>query len=115
MVEGITNTKTAGVFEIIAMEQQTSYASSSVTLASSFTLPANTGDVLCYPSAACHWVPNGTATSATGHAVRANEVFMILNKHLASAEIIGDSGAITLTVAYMRGSRKLAHAVSRPY
>ena len=117
MVDGPTATKLKQVFQIISMEQQTSYAASSVTLGSAFTLPANTGDVLCYPSAACHWNPVGTATSTTGpsHAVAANEMFMILNRHLASAEIIGDSGAITLIIANMRGSRKLDHAVSRPY
>lgn len=112
----MAETKLKTVAPIISMEQQTSVYATSATLGSNFTIPENTGEVWCYPSAACHWVPNGTATSSTGHAVAAKEMFMIPNHQLADAEIIGDSGAITLTVAYMRGSRpSIEHAVSRPY
>lgn len=102
---------------IIALEQQTSYAATSVTLASSFTLPANVGDVWCYPSAACHWNPISTATTASpSHAVAAAEPFMIPFAKLSTAEIIGDAGAITLTVAFLRGSRPAKqHAMTRPY
>jgi len=117
---GISNTRTAVVGDIIAMEVCSSKFATSGTLATggSLTIPANTGDIWCYPSEACHWNPNGTATSTTGpsHAVRAAEMFMIRNSQIAAAEIIGDAGAITTVyVAYMRGSRKLAHAVVRPY
>ena len=112
----MTETKLKTVGPIIALEQQTTYAATSVTLASSFTLPANVGDVWCYPSAACHWCATGTATSSTHHLVAAKEMFMIPFAKLSTAEIIGDAGAITLTVAYMRGSRPaIQHAVSRPY
>ena len=104
---------------IIALEQCTSKFAASGTLATggSLTLPANVGDVWCYPSAACHWNPIGTATAAApSHAVAAKEMFMIPFAKLATAEIIGDAGAITLTVAYMRGSRPaIQHAVARPY
>ncbi len=103
---------------IIALEQQTSKFAGSGTLATggSFTLPANVGEVWCYPSAACHWNPIGTATSSNFHAVAAKEMFMIPFAKLSNAEIIGDAGAITLTVAYMRGSRPaIEHAVTRPY
>lgn len=111
-----TKLKTAS--PIISMEQQTSKFAASGTLATggSFTLPANVGDVWCYPSAACHWCPTGTVTSSTHHAVAAKEMFMIPFSKLSTAEIIGDAGAITLTVAYMRGSRPAyQHAVTRPY
>jgi len=112
----MAETKLRTVSPIISMEQQTSVYAASATLGSNFTLPANTGDVWCYPSAACHWVPNGTATSSTGHAVAAKEMFLIPFAKLSGAEIIGDAGAITLTVAYMRGSRPaIEHAVTRPY
>lgn len=110
-------TKLKTVSPIIAMERQASYAGSSVTLASAFTLPSNVGDIWCYPSANCHWNPVGTATTASpSHKVVATEPFMIPVAKHSTAEIIGDSGAITLIVAYMRGSRKsINHAVSRPY
>lgn len=113
----MAETKLRTVSPIISMEQQTSVFAASSTLATAgFTLPANVGDVWCYPSAACHWVPNGTATAATGHAVLASEMFLIPFAKLSAAEIIGDAGAITLTVAYMRGSRPATqHAVTRPY
>jgi len=114
----MADTKLKTVGPIIAMEQQTTVFAASGTLATggSFTIPANCGDIWCYPSAACHWVPNGTATSSTGHAVAASEMFIIPNHQIAAAEIIGDAGAITLTVAYMRGSRPaIQHAVARPY
>lgn len=113
----MANTKLKTVGPIIAMEQQTTVFATSATLAtSSFTLPANVGDVWCYPSAACHWNSNGTATTSAVHTVAATEPFMIPFAKLGTAEIIGDAGAITLTVAYMRGSRPaILHAVSRPY
>ena len=113
----MAETKLRTVSPIIAMEQQTTYAAASATLASAFTLSANVGDVWCYPSAACHWNPLTTATAAApSHAVVAKEPFMIPFAKLSTAEIIGDAGAITLTVAYMRGSRPaIEHAVARPY
>jgi len=114
----MSETKLKTIGPIIAMEQKTTVFAASGTIATggSFTLPANCGNIWCYPSAACHWVANGTATSSTGHAVAAAEPFMIPAHQVAAAEIIGDAGAITLTVAYMRGSRPATvHAVSRPY
>ena len=113
----MADTKLKTIAPIISLEQQTTYAATSVTLASSFTLPANVGDVWCYPSAACHWNPITTATAAApSHAVAASEMFMIPFAKLSTAEIIGDAGAITLTVAYLRGSRPaIQHAVVRPY
>jgi len=114
----MADTKLRTVGPIIAMEQCSSKFASSGTLATggSLTIPENCGDIWCYPSAACHWVPNGTATSSTGHAVKAKEMFLIPAAKVADAEIIGDAGAITLTVAYMRGSRPaIEHSVTRPY
>lgn len=112
----MANTKLKTVSPIIALEQQTSVYAASATLGANFTIPSNCGDIWCYPSAACHWVANGTATSSTGHAVAAKEPFMIPVAKHSAAEIIGDAGAITLTVAYMRGSRKsVEHGVTRPY
>lgn len=115
----MADTKLKTVGPIIAMEYCSSKFAASGTLATggSLTIPANCGDIWCYPSEACHWVPNGTATSGTGHAVAAKEMFMIPAAQVAAAEIIGDAGAITtLYVAYMRGSRPaIQHAVTRPY
>jgi len=112
----MADTKLRTVAPIIAMEQQTSVYAASATLATNFTLPANVGDVWCYPSAACYWNPIGTASAAApSHAVVAKEMFLIPFAKLSSAEIFAPS-AITLTVAYMRGSRPaIQHAVSRPY
>jgi hypothetical protein len=114
----MAETKLKTVAKIISMEQLTSKFGSSATLAGAgFTIPSNTGDVWCYPSAACWWNPLTTAVAAApSHAVAASEMFKIPNAKLATAEIIGASGSITLTVAYMRGSRKsIQHAVVRPY
>jgi len=114
----MANSKLATVEEIIALEQGTSKFGSAATISgASFTLPGNTGDVVCYPSAACHWHPTGTPTSSFGHAVRATEPFRIPAAKVSDAKIIGDAGAITMTVAYLRGSRRSdgKHAVARPY
>ncbi len=102
---------------IVAMEQNTGYAGTAVTIASAFTIPANTGRVTCYPSAACHWSPNSTPTSAIGHAIEANEPFDIEAKHVGSAKIIGDGGSFTMTIAYLRGAGRAdgLGAVTRPY
>ena len=112
----MANTKLATVGPIISIEQQTGVFASTATLATAgFTLPSNTGEIWCYPSAACHWTANGAATSSRTHTVRANEMFLIPTDKIGTAQIIGDAGAITLTIANMRGARKaIAHAVSRP-
>lgn len=102
---------------IIALEQQTSAFATALTLAgASFTVPQNAGEIWCYPSAACHWHPTGTPTSSFGHAVAATEMFMLTHAQ-QGAKIIGDAGAITLTVAYMRGPGRAdaAYSLSRPY
>ena len=80
------------------------FATSKTLSGGGATVPANTGEIWCWPSAACHWTSNGAATSTFTHAVAANEPFLILHKHQATAQIIGDGGAIVLRVAYMRGA-----------
>ncbi len=103
---------------IIAMEQGTSKFGSSATVAGAgYTIPVNTGEVWCYPSAACHVNPAGTATSSFIHAIAATEPFMLKAAEVGKAQIIGDAGAITMTVAYMRGSGRAdgGGAVTRPY
>lgn len=112
----MAETKLKTVGPIISMEQNTTLYASSAKLTASFTLPANVGDVWCYPSLACWWNPITTAVAAApSHSVAAKEMFMIPFAKLATAEIFASS-AITLTVAYMRGSRPaIQHAVTRPY
>ena len=80
------------------------FATTATLSTASATIPANTGDVICFPSAACHWNPVGAATSTFMHAVLANEPFVIPNKDITTAQIIGDAGAFVLTVVYMRGA-----------
>ena len=114
----MANTMLAQKSDIISMEQETSKFGSSATLATaSFSVPANTGDIECYPSAACHFNPVGAATSSFMHAVQAGEMFRIKHKDIATAQIIGDDGAITLTVAYKRGAGRAdgGGSLSRPY
>ena len=90
---------------VVGMEQGTSKFAAAATLSgASFTIPANTGDVICHPSAACHYHPTGTPTSSYGHAVLADELFLIKASDVGRTKIIGDAGAITMTVAYMRGA-----------
>ncbi len=102
---------------IISMERQASVFTSAVALSNDFTIPANTGRITCYPSAACHWHPNGTATSTFGHAIEANEPFDIEPSQVGTASIIGDAGSFTMIVAYLRGSGRAdgGGSVSRPY
>lgn len=89
---------------IIAMEQLTSKFAAAATLASAgFTIPANTGEIIVYPAAACHWLP-GTPTATFGHKIAANEPFHIPAAQVGTAKIIGDAGAMTATVAYLRGA-----------
>ncbi len=111
----VTKLKTRN--NIISMEQQTSVFASATTLSNDFTIPANTGRVTCYPSAACHWHPNGTATSTFGHAIAANEPFDIEASKVGTASIIGDGGSFTMTVAFLRGAGRAdgGGSVSRPY
>lgn len=112
----MANTKLKTVSPIIALEQQTTVYAATALLTASFTLPANVGGIWCYPSAACHYNVNGAATATRVHAVAAKEPFYIEPRYVATVQIIGDAGAITLTVAYMRGSRPaITHAVTRPY
>ena len=112
----MANTKLKVSGPIISMEQNSSLYGTSALLTASFTLPANVGDVWCYPSLACWWNPIGTAAAAApSHYVAAKEMFMIPFAKLATVQIFAAS-AITLTVAYMRGSRPaIQHAVTRPY
>lgn len=112
----MAETKLRTISPIIAMEQNTTLYATSAKLTASFTLPANVGDVWCYPSLACWWNPIGTASAAApSHYVAACEPFMIPFSKVTTAEIYAAS-AITMTVAYMRGSRPATlHAVSRPY
>ncbi len=101
----MADTKLNQKFDIVGIEQLTSKFASTATLASAgFTIPANTGDIYCMPSAACHWTANGAATSTFTHAIVANEVFKIPTAKVRTAQIIGDAGAITLSVAYWRGA-----------
>ena len=119
----MANTMLAQKSDIISMEQNTSVYGSSALLTASFTVPANTGDIECYPSAACHFNPVGAATTTGSggigfmHDVRAGEMFRIKHKDIATAQIIGDDGAITLTVAYKRGAGRAdgGGSLSRPY
>lgn len=112
----MSETKLKVVGPIINMEQNTTLYAASALLTASFTLPANVGDVWCYPSLACWWNPIGTASAAApSHSVAAKEMFMIPFAKLSTAQIFAAS-AITMTVAYMRGSRPaITHAVTRPY
>ena len=114
----MANSKLATKGPIIALEQDASGFATAKTLATEgFTIPQNTGEIWCYPDAACHWHPTGTPTSTFGHAVRATEMFMIPMNQIKTAKIIGDAGAIVLTVAYMRGAGRQdnAYTFSRPY
>jgi len=102
---------------IIALEQKADKFATAKTLAGDgFTIPENAGEIWCYPSDACHWHPTGTPTSTFGHKVRANEMFLLKTNQQA-AKIIGDAGAITLTVAYMKGARRGdgKGGMTRPY
>lgn len=109
-------TKLKTVAPIIAMEQNTGLYAVSALLTDSFTVPANCGGIWCYPSLACYYRMNGTATAAApSHYAAASEPFYIPTAKIATVQIYAAS-AITLTVAYMRGSRPATlHAVARPY
>ena len=112
----MANTKLKHVDEIISMES-ISIGTTAQVLSAVATIPGNTGEIVCYPNIAMHWTPQGTATSTFAHAVAATETFRLApNQHGAS--IISDTTtAVTLLVAYIRGSRRSdgKHAVSRPY
>ena len=113
----MANTKLATVAPFVGAEKLSSKFAASATLSTaSATIPDNTGEIWFLPSAACHWNPNGAATSTFAHAVRANEFLgPIQPRHHTTAQFIGDAGAIDLVLIYMRGARKDKHAVVRPY
>ena len=89
---------------IISMEQQTSVFGTSATFAvAGFTIPAGAYEIHCYPSAACHIRNNGTATTGDGSkSVRSGQLFVVAHDRQTTLQVIGDGGAITLTVAYLK-------------
>ncbi len=109
-------TKLKGRELMLSFERNASVYGTTALVTDSFTPPANTGDLLCYPSAACHWNPNGAATSSFMHAVAANEMFRIPHKHIATAQIIGDGGSFTMIIGYERGAGRAdgGGSVARP-
>ncbi len=102
-----SNTELQRRFNIITAETIASDFATSKTLSGGgATIPANAGEVLCVPSAACHYNPNGTATSTFMHEAAANEMFLVKVNHVGSVQVIGDGGAIALTLIYLRGSAR---------
>jgi len=112
----MAETKLRTVSPIISMAYGTSLYAASALFTDSFTPPANVGNIWCYPNLACWWNPIGTASAAApSHYVAASEPFMIPFNRITTAQIYAAS-AITLIVAFMRGSRPaILHAVTRPY
>ncbi len=82
------------------------FATSKTLSGGGATIPANAGEVLCTPSAACHYNPNGTATSTFMHEAAANEMFVVKVNHVGTVQIIGDGGAIALKIIYLRGAAR---------
>jgi len=113
-----SNTSLQKKYGVVNAETITSVFGTSATLANAgATIPANTGEVLCIPSAACHYNPNGTATSTFMHEAAANEIFLVKPNHVGTVQVFGDAGAISLTLIYLRGAARqdLAYSVqSRP-
>lgn len=113
-----SNTNLQKKYGVVNAETLSSVFGTTATLATaSATIPANTGEVLCIPSAACHWNPIGAATSTFMHEAAANEMFLVKPNHVGTVQIIGDGGAISLTLIYLRGAARqdLAYsAQSRP-
>ena len=103
----MSNTKIRTKYDVVFAETLGSDFATTMTLATGgATIPANTGEILAFASAAAHWNPVGAATSSFMHAVAANEPFLIQHKHQATAQIIGDGGAVVVTLVYMRGSAR---------
>ena len=70
------------------------------------TVPADAGELHCYPAAAMHWSPPGglTPTATTGHAVAANEMFVLSHEN-QTALIFEDTGSdMILLIAFKHGS-----------
>ncbi len=89
---------------IISMENQTSVFATTATLGTAgFTIPGGAHEIHCYASADCHFRRNGAATTGSGsHAVPSGQLFIIDHSSQTTTEIIGDGGAITLHVAYLK-------------
>ena len=116
----MSNTTLAGgqVPPFVSAESLSSVFAATATLATAgATIPANTSGVWVKPSAAAHWNPVGAATTTFMHTAAANEWFFIKAQHVGTAQIIGDAGAITAVVVYMRGSRRAdgKETYTRPY
>ncbi len=110
-------TKLKAIGDIVGMEQQATQFATAAALSANFTIPVNTGRIVVFCSGAVHWTPVGTATTTFAHAVDASEPF-VLEHHQQGASIKSDSGSVTCTVAYMRGSQRPDRAFSfgaRPY
>ena len=88
----------------LAAEYQASVFGTSALFTGSFTVPARAHGIWVYPSAACHVNPIGAATSTFQHAYAANVWFYIEKRHIATTQVIGDSGAINAIAVYERGS-----------
>jgi len=112
-----TPTKLKTVGPIVSMAYGTGLYAASALLTDSFTVPANCGGIWCYPNLDCYYNMVGTASATSGpsHLAVAGEPFYIPTAKIATVQIFAAS-AITLIVAYMRGSRPATlHAVARPY
>ena len=101
----MSNSKIRTKYDVVFAETLSSDFATSKTLAGGgATIPVNTGEILAFSDGAAHWNPTGTATTSFAHAVAANEPFLIQHKHQATAQIIGDAGAVVVTLVYKRGS-----------
>lgn len=90
------------VTNIRSAESVASGFASAETLADAgATIPADATRIVVIPDGAVHWHPTGTPTSSFGHAVAANKPF-VLEHHQFKSKIIGDGGAATAIVIYLK-------------
>ena len=75
---------------------------SAETLATAgFTVPSGTTQVLCLPAAILTHHPTGTPTATFGHAIAANEAFILEHQDIPRTKIFATAGDQTMICVYL--------------
>jgi hypothetical protein len=83
-----------------SFERLTIGASAETLATCGATIPSGTTQILCLPSAILTHHPSGTPTASYGHAIAANEAFVIEHQDIPRTKIFATGGDQTMDVVY---------------
>ncbi len=89
--------------DIISVESLTIGDAAESIATSGGTIPSNCTEIHLYPAAALHWHPASvTPTASIGHAVAANEMFMLTHAQQAALIFSDDDNDQTILAVYKK-------------